>query len=321
MAKMATVLAEADLPAAGGEGSGQAVFDSLNQAGPRNYEVLEPRTLGRVDDLARVPSLTEKFATEPPALTASPREEVERERRLSRQERGAVVESQTVDRDAAPAAKMSADAKADLRGRIFESEIDPFEFSVLASVLCGGLWLMYRLGLGQIKLARQQQDFVSAVSHELKTPLTSIRMYSEMLREGWAAERKKSECYAYIHDESERLSRLINNVLNLARMTRDELKVELKAVTVGELMDGVRSKVTTMVAQAGSELRLQCAPALSAAVIEVDQDCFTQIILNLVDNALKFSAQAATRTVEISCRADGARRWARHFTRTARQDF
>ena len=166
---------------------------------------------------------------------------------------------------------------------------------------------MYRLGLGQIKLARQPQDFVSAVSHELKTPLTSIRMDSEMLREGWAAEPKKSEYYAYIHDESERLPRLINNVLNLARMTRDELKVKLKAVTVGELMDVVRSKVTTMVAQAGSEFRLQCGPALSAAVIEVDQDCFTQIILNLVDNALKFSAQAATRTVEISCRADAAR--------------
>ncbi len=58
--------------------------------------------------------------------------------------------------------------------------------AILLLVLCGGFYLMYRLGAGQIDLARQQQDFVSAVSHELKTPLTSIRMYGEILREGWA---------------------------------------------------------------------------------------------------------------------------------------
>ena len=54
---------------------------------------------------------------------------------------------------------------------------------VLGLVLCSGFYALYRMGLGQIRLARQQQDFVSAVSHELKTPLTSIRMYSEMLKE------------------------------------------------------------------------------------------------------------------------------------------
>ena len=91
---------------------------------------------------------------------------------------------------------------------------------------------MYRLGVKQIRLTRQQQDFVSAVSHELKTPLTSIRMYGEILREGWADEEKKKTYYAYIHDESERLSRLISNVLQLARMTRNELRIDLKPVTV-----------------------------------------------------------------------------------------
>ena len=61
---------------------------------------------------------------------------------------------------------------------------------VLAIVLVGGCVMLYRLGLRQLALARQQQDFVSAVSHELKTPLTSIRMYGEILREGWADEAK-----------------------------------------------------------------------------------------------------------------------------------
>jgi signal transduction histidine kinase len=69
----------------------------------------------------------------------------------------------------------------------------------LAVVLCGGCYLFYRLGLRQIDLVRQQQDFVSAVSHELKTPLTSIRLFSELLCQGWATEEKKRSYYDYIY--------------------------------------------------------------------------------------------------------------------------
>src|SRR5690606_30454730 len=87
--------------------------------------------------------------------------------------------------------------------------------AVLFAVLLLGFLLLYRMALRQLLLARQQQDFISAVSHELKTPLTSIRMYAELLRAGWASEAKRGEYYAFIHDESERLSRLIANVLQL----------------------------------------------------------------------------------------------------------
>ncbi|MGB1310675.1 MAG: histidine kinase dimerization/phospho-acceptor domain-containing protein, partial [Leucothrix sp.] len=70
---------------------------------------------------------------------------------------------------------------------------------VMASVLLGGFYIMYRLGLRQINLAAQQQDFVSAVSHELKTPLTSIRMYGEILKQGWAPEENKRRYYDFIY--------------------------------------------------------------------------------------------------------------------------
>jgi hypothetical protein len=66
---------------------------------------------------------------------------------------------------------------------------------VLAIILVGGFVALYRLGASQIRLARQQQDFVAAVSHELKSPLTSIRMYGEMLKEGWADDDKKQSYY------------------------------------------------------------------------------------------------------------------------------
>src|SRR5690606_27385511 len=118
---------------------------------------------------------------------------------------------------------------------------------ILAAVLCGGVLLMYRFGVGQIRLTRQQQDFVSAVSHELKTPLTSIRMYGEMLKAGWADDAKKQIYYDYIHGEAERLSRLIENVLQLARLTRNGETVELERIKAAELLDIVRSKIDSQV--------------------------------------------------------------------------
>ena len=91
--------------------------------------------------------------------------------------------------------------------------------AVLGLALVAGFFGVYWIGMRQIQLLRQQQDFVSAVSHELKTPLTSIRMYSELLREGWTAEEKKGVYYDYIYEESERLSRLIANVEPLITMS------------------------------------------------------------------------------------------------------
>ncbi len=142
------------------------------------------------------------------------------------------------------------------------------------------------------------------MSHELKTPLTSIRMYGEMLKAGWADEAKKQTYYDYIQSESERLSRLIDNVLQLARLTRGSQRVDSKSVLVTELLDLVRSKVATQLERAGFELRVRNdAPAQAAAV--VDADCFAQIFINLVDNAVKFSAGAATqgRRARLSPRA------------------
>lgn len=172
---------------------------------------------------------------------------------------------------------------------------------LMSFVLVTGFYLMYRLGVSQINLANQQQDFVSAVSHELKTPLTSIRMYGEILREGWASEDKKKIYYDFIFDESERLSRLINNVLHLANMTRNERDVDLKMITVAELMDGVRSKVSTQIERSGFEIELHCEENVLNAKIEVDADWFSQIMINLVDNSIKFSAEEETKRIELSC--------------------
>lgn len=176
---------------------------------------------------------------------------------------------------------------------------------VLAVVFVGGFLTLYRLGLSQINLARQQQDFVSAVSHELKTPLTSIRMYGEMLKEGWADEAKRQDYYEFIHDESERLTRMITNVLQLSRITRNEPNFDLKMTTVGELMSNIESKIASQVKRAGFTLNFSRDQTADAAVIDIDEDCFAQIVINLVDNAIKFSKKADKKEIDISSKLTG----------------
>jgi signal transduction histidine kinase len=170
---------------------------------------------------------------------------------------------------------------------------------VLAIVLVGGCLMLLRLGQRQLALARQQQDFVSAVSHELKTPLTSIRMYGEMLREGWVDEAKRKTYYDFIYHEAERLTRLINNVLQLARMSHNEQAGNLETITVGEALAELEPRLQSQLEPSGFELEINGAAEVDAARIVIDTDWFMQIFINLVDNAVKFSANGAARRIEI----------------------
>ena len=170
---------------------------------------------------------------------------------------------------------------------------------VLAIVLVGGCLMLLRLGQRQLALARQQQDFVSAVSHELKTPLTSIRMYGEMLREGWADETKRKSYYDFIFYEAERLTRLINNVLQLARMSRNEHAGNLNSMTVGEALAELKPRLESQLEPSGFDLVIGGETEVDTAGIKVDIDWFIQIFINLVDNAVKFSANGVQKRVDI----------------------
>ena len=173
---------------------------------------------------------------------------------------------------------------------------------VLALVLIGGCLMLLRLGQRQLALARQQQDFVSAVSHELKTPLTSIRMYGEMLREGWVDESKRKTYYDFIFHESERLTRLINNVLQLARLSRNEQAASISPVTVGAALAELKPRLESQLEASGFGLNIEGETEVEALLIPLDVDWFIQIFINLVDNAVKFSADAENHSIDLQFR-------------------
>src|SRR5262245_32760180 len=179
--------------------------------------------------------------------------------------------------------------------------------ALISLVLVGGLIGVYRLAVGQVEMAAQRTDFVSAVSHELKTPLTSIRMYAEMLKSGMGTDPAKRKTYLdYILSESERLSRLISNVLQLARLSRASPEGlgaravgEVREFRAPELLEVAREKVASQVQAAGFQLVTRSSPDATGLIVAVEEDCFVQIFINLVDNALKFSAQSERKVIEI----------------------
>ena len=171
---------------------------------------------------------------------------------------------------------------------------------ILFIVLGLGTIMIYRLGLRQLTLSQQQQNFVSSVSHELKTPITSIRMYGEILQEGWATEEKKQQYYDFIINESERLSRLITNVLQLSHFSHHDRSVDTEKTSVATLLNMVESKVSSQIEKAGFILTFSCDDSTNQQLVSIDNDYFSQIIINLVDNSLKFSAKSERKQIDIS---------------------
>jgi signal transduction histidine kinase len=127
-------------------------------------------------------------------------------------------------------------------------------------------------------------------------------MYGEMLKSGWADEQKKQMYYEYIFDEGERLSRLIDNVLQLARLNNDGPTIAAESVAVSELLDVIRSKLSTQAERAGFELKFVIEPTATDAVISADVDALTQVFINLIDNAIKFSGETSPKEIHVTAR-------------------
>lgn len=167
---------------------------------------------------------------------------------------------------------------------------------LVAAVL--GLLALYRMVAVAMAFAERRSNFVAAVSHELRTPLTAIRMYGEMLRDGIVpSEEKRQEYYGHITAESERLSRLVNNVLEFSRLEKGTRAV---ALATGPLAPVVREAVELVrphVEAEGFTLRLELDDALPP--VRFERDALLQVLFNLIDNAVKYARDGAERRVVV----------------------
>ncbi len=164
-----------------------------------------------------------------------------------------------------------------------------------------GSWLIVADLNRQLRLARQKTDFVSNVSHELKTPLTSIRMFSELLAEARVSDPAKQRSYlGIITAETARLTRLINNVLDFARIERGEKKYQFERCNLVELATETVETYRPHLEAAG--FRVVCHLPANPQIVKVDRDALAQVIVNLLSNAEKYSDSRKEIEVRISAK-------------------
>jgi signal transduction histidine kinase len=168
------------------------------------------------------------------------------------------------------------------------------------ALLAGGIAVALTLA-ATLRFADRRARFASAVTHELRTPLTTFRMYSEMLAKGMVADEARRQHYlATLQTESDRLARLVENVLGYARIEDGRFTARVEAIDLGSLVARVRPVLERRAAEAGVELAI--AVRAPAARLEVDCDAVGQILFNLVDNACKYGKPPLSLTAELAGR-------------------
>ena len=174
--------------------------------------------------------------------------------------------------------------------------------TALGAIACGG-WLVVADARRQLALAQQKTDFVSNVSHELKTPLTSIRMFAELMQNGRGASVEKHPQYLrIIMVEAERLTRLINNVLDFAGLERKQKRFEKKPLDLHAVIERAWEGHELHLQESGFTTRWQAAPPPYPVV--GDEDALAQILVNLLSNAEKYAGER--KEVELHTYPDGA---------------
>ncbi|MEW5798891.1 MAG: HAMP domain-containing sensor histidine kinase [Bacteroidota bacterium] len=159
---------------------------------------------------------------------------------------------------------------------------------LLDVVLVLGAWFVFRTIRREMELVALKSDFVSNVSHELRTPLALIRMFAETLEMGRVkTEKKKKEYYDIILHETERLTRLINNILNFSRMESRTRKFNFKPSNVNEIVQSVLAIYSYQFEKLKFRVETELAKHLPKTMI--DDEAIAEALHNLVDNAIKYS--------------------------------
>jgi signal transduction histidine kinase len=179
--------------------------------------------------------------------------------------------------------------------------------AVLALVMLMGLVAIYHSARAVVDLSERRSQFVSSVTHELKTPLTNIRMYIEMLEQGIAATPEREQEYLRIlGSESSRLSRLINNVLELAKLEKRQRRFNLQQGRLEDVFSEVATIMGHKLHQEGFELHIR---NIDVPVFDFDREVLIQILINLLENSIKFGRTSPQKAIAINSEVHD--RWVR----------
>jgi signal transduction histidine kinase len=172
----------------------------------------------------------------------------------------------------------------------------------VTAIILGGSLLTWQTHRNMVS-AQQKTSFVSNVSHELKTPLTSIRMFAELLQEDRIKDpTKKAHYLKVIVAESQRLTRLVNNVLDFSRLEQGRKKYHLKEIEISGYLRYILETQRLRVQEAGMVLDTRIPE--TEFKVHSDEDAIEQVLLNLLDNAIKYAAEGEELTVDLTPRKD-----------------
>ena len=159
---------------------------------------------------------------------------------------------------------------------------------LVLSITSFGAYLFWLDMKREMRMVELRSQFVSSVSHELKTPLTAIRMFAETLRMGRATnQRTQNEYLDTIVNESERLTRLLNNVLDFSKIEQGKKTYHQTSTSLAEVVQTAVRALEYPLSQEGFELHVAIEDNLPP--VRVDRDAVQQAILNLLSNAMKYS--------------------------------
>jgi signal transduction histidine kinase len=174
---------------------------------------------------------------------------------------------------------------------------------VLAAIILLGLFAIYQSARAVVALSERRSSFVSSVTHEVKTPLTNIRMYIEMLEQGIARDQEREqEYFRILGSESARLSRLINNVLEFSKLEKKQRHLDLQEGTFEEVIQEVRDVMREKLRQEEFILKVEMK---ETPLFKYDREVMVQVLINLIENSMKFGKGSSIREITLRAGPEG----------------
>jgi signal transduction histidine kinase len=193
----------------------------------------------------------------------------------------------------------NADGDGELRAVRSRREWLAAGIGVLLTIVLAGGWFVGHALERELAVARLKSDFVAAVSHEFRTPLTTLCQLSELLmRDRVASQEDRQQYYILLHDESHRLRRLVERVLNFGRLEAGKMPFRFETLDITSLL---RQSVTEFAAgRQASGHRFEVATGPDNRMIRADSEALRTVLWNLFENAVKYSPESDVVWVDLS---------------------